>query len=130
MYEGVGISALRLPGGGGAIAPAYAVTNGVAIIASSPEEIRDAIDARSRHRAVTSSPNFTNAMAATGTRGTGLVYVDVRGVAAAIRRSLPPDLAAEFDRDVAPNLAPVRAFAVTSTGSTREMSVRMFLAIG
>jgi hypothetical protein len=116
-YHGVSISSIQIPGDVG-IEPAYAVVNDAGIVAASPEAVRAVIDAH-EGGGLSSEGDFEAALAAVGGMDESLVYVNVADVASAVREALPPDERAQFDRDIAPNLAPLEAFV---TGGESDSS--------
>lgn len=129
-YRGVTISFLRVPDLEGlGISPTYAVTDGVAIIASSPQEARAVIDANADGTGVASVERFTGTVGDSSETSAALFYIDVEAVAKAVRQSLSASEAKEFDEDVAPNLEPVKAFGTTSTASSTRVSGRLFVLI-
>ena len=56
-----------------------------------------------------------------------VLYVAIKDAAAAVRGQLPPDVRAGYDKDVAPNLQPLRAFILTSKQQPDRLSERFFL---
>jgi uncharacterized protein DUF3352 len=128
-YHGVTITsfsndALRSVG----VAPAYAVLDGAAAVATSPDEIRALIDTEASGDDVRSATVYSQA-AATVPADEGFVFFDVQAIAATVRENLPPELQASFDRDVAPNLAQVGAFAMGADSTLERDTLRMFLLI-
>jgi len=87
-------------------------------VAASPEALRAVIDAHEGW-GLSSEGDFKMALAAVGGMDESLVYVNVADVASAVREALPPDERAQFDRDIAPNLAPIKAFV---TGGESDSS--------
>jgi hypothetical protein len=129
-YKGVAITWFSVPDlVAVGVAPAFAVTDGMAIIASSPEEVKDLIDARDGGGNITSAARFQQAIAHGDIENVGMFYVDIEAVVAAIRDSLSPQEQASFDEDVRPNLDPLKAFIFTATGSPERSTVRTFLLI-
>jgi hypothetical protein len=110
------------------ISPAYAVGKGMAVVASSPEEVKSILDARAGTN-ITASPNYAAAIADSVPNATSLFYVDVESVAAAVRDQLPPDEQATYDADVGPNLRHLKAFVFSGSSTTDHQTVRMFLLV-
>jgi hypothetical protein len=128
-YRGVSISFLPVTKGGPAgLTPAYAVTAGMGILGSSPEEVRAVIDARAEGSNITSSQNFIDAVGARD-RSPGMIYVDLERIVSSIRQSMPPEVQARFDAETGKDLAPLRAFILTSTNGPDRSSARLFLLI-
>jgi hypothetical protein len=111
------------------VEPAFTVARGMAILASSRAEARAVLDAGATGRAITSSPSYRAAIARVDARNHFLLYVDVEAVTRDVRRALPPEALAEFERDAAPNLEPVKAFVMTATGARDRTTLRMFTLI-
>jgi hypothetical protein len=130
-YRDVSISFLEVPDlVQQGIEPAYAVTGGVAILASSPSEIHKMLDARAdAGTAIGASANFKTAFAHAGPSGTSIMYADIEAIARAIRSSLPADERQAFDRDTQPNLAPFKAFVFAGETALDHVSLRIFVLI-
>jgi hypothetical protein len=129
-YQGVTITSFPIPelslfG----VTPAYAVTDGMAIVASSPEEIKDLIDASRGGSNITASDRFQQALGHAEVENTAIYYVDIEAVTAAIRDALPPEQQASFDADIGPNLEALKAFIFTTSGTVERSTGRMFLLI-
>lgn len=131
-YRGVGISfmsesALAEQG----VQPAYAVTGGVAILATSPEEIHRILDAHSASatKGIQAAANFKEAVPHAGEGGSALFYVDVEAVVGVVRGAMGPEAQQAFDRDTAPNLRPVKAFVFSQSTTADHVSMRIFLLI-
>ncbi|HYM49279.1 MAG TPA: DUF3352 domain-containing protein [Candidatus Limnocylindrales bacterium] len=130
VYKGVTIvtfpvSGLNAPG----IAPSFAVTNGIGIVASSPAEIHDLIDAHSSGTSIAQATNFAATRAATFANPQSFLYVDVTATASAILSYVPAAQRGSYDSQVAPNLAPVKAIMVASNGQPDRISERVFVLI-
>jgi hypothetical protein len=108
--------------------PAYAVVDGVGIVATSPEEIHQLIDTEASGDDVRSAPVYTSATASVPTQES-VFFLDVQAIAATVREQLPPDAQATYDRDVAPNLAPITAFVLGVESDEHHQTVRMLLQI-
>jgi hypothetical protein len=129
-YEGTTIfylddPALRAAG----FVPAYAVVDGVGVIATSPEEIHQLIDTKSSGEDVRSTSLYTAATASVPT-AESVFFLDVHAVASAVRAELPAEAQAFYDEEVGPNLEPLTAFVVGGESDERHQGVRMFLHIG
>ena len=128
-YRGTTITSLPVPGLGDAgVAPAYAVLDGVAVMGSSPSEVRAAIDAHAGGTRITGAPGFTAAGAYAP--GSPVLYLDLQRIRAAVERALPAEMRPEYDRDLRANLAALRSLRITRQGSGAEATERAFLAIG
>jgi hypothetical protein len=128
-YKGVTITSFDWPPlRSSGFQPAYAVVDGAGVIATSPQEIHQLIDTQASGTDVRSSPVFTSATAKVPT-SEGFFFLDIQAIAGTVRQSLPPEAQAAYDRDVAPNLAPIHAFVVGSESDEQHQTVRMFLQI-
>ena len=128
-YQGVKISYLDDPAlASSGLMPAYAVMDRAGVIATSPQEIHQLIDTQASGEDVRTAPVFSSATA-TVPSTEGVFFLDVQAIAATVRENLPPDAQAIYDRDVAPNLAPVTALVFGSESDEQHERVRMFLQI-
>ncbi len=129
QYQGVTITSWQAPSDSFIpVSPAYAVTDGMAIVALSPDEIKGVIDAKGGTN-ITDSVNYQAAQAAAVSNTTSVFYVDVEAVAAAVRDQLPADARETYDANVQPNLQHVKAFLMTGGGSIDHQSLRMFVLV-
>ncbi len=109
-------------------APAYAVMEGTGVLATSPQEIHQLIDTNASGQDVRTAPAYSSATATVPT-AESVFFLDVQAIASTIRENLPPQEQAVYDRDVAPNLAPITAFVVGSESDEQHQRIRMFLQI-
>jgi hypothetical protein len=120
-YEGATISYLRLPD---AMAedpePAYAVTDGMAIIATSPDEIKKLIDAHGGSQ-ITSSPNYEAAISHADAQNSGMFYLDIEAILQAV--------SVDDGGETANSLKPLKAMVVTGGGSSEEPTATVFILI-
>lgn len=129
-YKGVPITSFPISGlGVTGLAPSFAVTQGVGIIASSPAAIRSLIDAHSGGTTIARAANFAAVKAATFADPQNFLYVDVSETVDAILSYVPPAQRGTYDREVAPNLAPVKAVMIASQGQSDRLSERVFVLI-
>jgi len=127
-YQGVKISSLSIPSAEQyGIVPAYAVAKDMALIATSPEEIKKLIDAKGGSN-VTSAPSFVAAMKHAQMQNTGLFYADIQNILGGIDAAVPPEDQVAF-RTVKMNLAPLKALIVTSSESGKLQAADMFILI-
>jgi hypothetical protein len=107
---------------------AYAVVGDVAVVATSPDQVEAVLDARASGSTISSDPGFTTAIANVPASD-GVLYVDVPAVVASARQQLPPEVAADFDRQVAQNLAPIEAVVAGSENGPDEQRGRLLIRI-
>ncbi|MFL5796496.1 MAG: DUF3352 domain-containing protein [Actinomycetota bacterium] len=125
-YHGVTIKSVEADPSIG-LAPAWAVTDGVAILATTPDEVRAAIDAHSGND-VTAAPNFQAAAARVQLDNQEVLYVDVGAVLDAVEAQTSPDALGEFRR-VTENVRPVKATILTAATDGDVIKVRWFFLI-
>jgi hypothetical protein len=128
--KGVQISSIPLSGLDSAgVEPSWAVSDGWAIVGSSPGEVRAALDSHASGTSITTSPTYTAVTGHLGQNSNAMTYLDVSAIAAAIRGVLPPQQQAAYDRDVAPYLAPVKALGVSSQNASDHTTFGVFVLI-
>jgi uncharacterized protein DUF3352 len=111
------------------VVPAYAVANGMGILASSPDEVKAILDAHENGPTIDEGSNFRPVTRHADVENNGMFFADVEAIVRAIRDSLPPDDQQRFDQEVQPNLEPVRAFVQTTRNDPDHSTVRMFVLI-
>jgi hypothetical protein len=116
--KGVTIRFVASPTPGPGIQPAYAVTNGMGIVGTSPQEVRAVIDTRAGGPSVASAPSFVAAISHGSTQG-DVVYVDFQSLFDMIGSG-----------DVSGNLKPLRTLILTGHQTPDLVSQRLFIAIG
>jgi hypothetical protein len=104
----------------GSIHPAYTVTDGMAIIGLSLDEVEAVIDAHGGSN-VTSTANFKSATAQTGV-SKFLLYVDLEAILQKERSTTSSQEAA--------NLAPLKSLAMSQTSGSDYATAVIFLSIG
>jgi hypothetical protein len=102
------------------LAPAYAMLDGAAVIASNPAEIRKLIDTKAAGSDVTTSAAYARALARVP-KGASSFYVDVEGIVSEVGGLLPPD--------VRQNLEPVKSLVAGSDDSSTRSNARFFIEI-
>jgi hypothetical protein len=107
----------------------YAVVDGVAMLASSPDQLILAIDTmRGDAGSITSDDGFNDAVGRVP-GSDGLMYVDVAGILDAVRNDLPPLEREMFEGLVAPNFEPIKAIVAGSQSGERRQTSRFFILI-
>jgi hypothetical protein len=106
----------------------YAVIEGAGVIALTPDAMHAVIDAQQGGDGITTSSAYADAMDGMPD-GSVSVYVDIDGIADAIRATIPPDQAAEFDRFAGETMDHLDSFVVGSEQSEEHVHVRMFLRV-
>ncbi len=91
QYRDVVITSWISPGigqlGAGVFAPAYAVLDGMGILASTPDEVKAIIDAHKGGAIIASDPTYQTASAASIANPSAIIYVDVARLVEGIRQS-------------------------------------------
>jgi hypothetical protein len=129
QYKGVEIASIDDPALAQlGLAPAYAVVDGAGVIATSPEEIRQLIDTEASGQDIRTVSVYSSATASVPSTES-VFFLDVQGIATTVRKNLPPQAQAIYDRDVAPNLAPISALVIGSESDEQHQRIRMFLQI-
>jgi hypothetical protein len=127
VYKGVKINVLATGPSGLPVAPAYAIVGHAAVVTTSMQEMQRIVDASGGGANITTSPAFVEARKEVPAGS--LFFLDVTRATTDVRAALPPDRQAQFDRDVAPNLAHV-AYLISGSASTAESSrFRVFVRI-
>jgi hypothetical protein len=127
-YKGVKITSIQPdPSSDEEFVPTWAVTDGVAIIATSPAEMKAVIDAH-QGEDITDDATFQEAAAQVDLEGSPLAYIDVRRVVTAYVAALPDF----FKDDLGPtldNVKPVKATILSAGGDGDVTTVRWFFLI-
>ncbi len=128
--QGVTISSVPVSGvGGSAVVPSWAVSNGWAIIGSSPAEVRAVLDSHAAGSTITTSPTYQAVTSHTGTSNNGMLYVDIPSVLSAIRKALPPDAQTSYDSTGAPYLNHFGAVAFSEQNASDHVTFTLFVGI-
>ncbi len=107
--------------------PAWAVVDGVGIVASAPQALEAAIDAHGGSD-VTTGERFEQAAGHVDLDSKAILYVDVGGVLEAVRATVPADLQADFDQGVE-NVRPLKAVVLSATSSGDSAEEQLFFLI-
>jgi hypothetical protein len=129
QFGTVTISYLPLEDGPPGFEPAYAISDGVAILGSSRDRVKAVLQAHQQSNGVVETELYKDAAGEADTDSGFLFYVNVERIRSAIRDSLSPEDQSDFDSNVAPNLAHFSSFIVTAKGDRDHQAVRMFLVI-
>jgi Protein of unknown function (DUF3352) len=128
--NGVTISSVPVSNAGGSgVQPSWAVSNGWAIIASSPAEVRAVLDSHASGSTISTSPNYQAVASHVGTSNNGMLYVDVPAVLRAIRTALPPSAQASYDSGAAPYLNHFGAVELATRNASDHMTFTLFVQI-
>ncbi len=127
-YKGVTIKSLQssTPSDSG-IAPSWAVTDGVAIVGTTPDDVKAAIDAHAGDD-ITSSSTFKEAAARIDLNNGSLFYADVSKILDAVEQQMPSGDLAGFQQ-VTANLRPVKATILQSGLGGDVLTVRWFFLV-
>ena len=126
-YEGVQVHTFVDLVNDSPIQPSYAVIDGAGVVGLDRDVIRAVVDAQDGD-GIASSPAYIEAMKAVPA-GNGTFYVDIDGIADAIRAQLPPDLAGEFERSAGETMDNIDSLVVGTEQSEDHVHVRVFVRI-
>jgi hypothetical protein len=128
--QGVTISSVPLAAVADAgVQPSWAVSDGWAIVGSSPDEVRAVLDSHESGSTINKSPTFKAITSHVATSNNGMFYLDVPAVVSAIRKVLPPDAQASFDSKVAPYLNPIGAVGLSGQTASDHITFTLFVQI-
>jgi hypothetical protein len=111
------------------IQPSWAVVHGWIIAASSPEQVKAAIDGDRNGSTLTANPNYTAVMGQVGSRNNGALYLDIQQMLSVVRSTLSADDQRNFDTNVAPDLKPLKAFGAAVHNASDHVTINMFTLI-
>ena len=127
-HGGVSVTTLVDPTNSTPFAFSYAIVDGAGVIGASPEAIVAVIDTAAGGASAASSTVYQDAMSAVP-KGATSVYVDIDGLADAIRSQLPADQVASFDAQTGDTMDHLDAFVMGTDASGNSQHVRMFLRV-
>jgi hypothetical protein len=134
-YRGVAINTwtsdvLGQLGAGAALAPSYAVLDGMGILASTPGEVKAIIDAHKDGATIASDQSYKTASAASIANPSAIMYIDIARLVEAIRQSSLLDAAhLQVDSQAYARVAPLRATILTSASQPDRATERFFIII-
>jgi hypothetical protein len=103
---------LSLPSG--KLELAFAVTDQVVVIGSSPDFVKHVLDTDAG-TSIASTDSFKSAAGRVGADVTGLTYLDITSIRELAEGKMPADELAKYKKDVQPFLVPFDSFAASST---------------
>ena len=110
-------------------APSWAVSPKLGTIGTTPDQVFAVIKAGNPQNSITTNAAYAAALREVDQNPDSALYLAIKNAAAALRGQLPADARAGYDKDVAPNLQPLRAFMLTSKTQSDRLSERFFLEI-
>jgi hypothetical protein len=129
-YRGVTITTYQVPGLASlGVSPAYAVSDGMAVLGSFPQEVRDILDTKATGDDIRSAQRYRQVVNRLDDPNGFLTYVDVEAGVQAVRNALPPSEQPSFDAEVSQNLEPARRFGMSLLSTDELVSFRLFLVI-
>ena len=127
---GATISTLTFPSDfESAYQPSWSVYKGWIIIGSSAQQIKAAVDADRGGATLATNPDYVAVMSQVGASNNGSMFIDIQPLLSVIRATLSPDDQSNFDRDIAPNLKPFKAFGVATHNASDHVSINVFTLI-
>jgi len=129
-YRGVTITSMPISGIGPQdhFLPAFAVLDGMGVLASNPAELKAIIDAHKDHTAITRDATYAGAAGASLTNPASVVYLDLAKIVKAIQSAPAGSAVGSLHLKTDKNLTPLRAFILTSDSSADGM-VERFVVI-
>jgi hypothetical protein len=124
-YKGVTIESIKPPNAG--VEPAWAVTDNVAIIGTTPDDVKAAIDAHAGSD-ITSSSTFQQAAARIDLSNGSLFYADISKILDAVEQQVPSGELGGF-QEVYANLRPLKATILQSGLDGDVLTVRWFFLV-
>src|SRR6202165_2843000 len=134
-YRGVVITSWASPllgqlGAGETFIPSYAVLDGMGILASTPAEVKAIIDAHKGAATIASDATYKTASAASLTKPSAIVFVDVAKLLNAIRQSpLGSQTGLGSSSTLGANADPFKAVIVTAASQADRSTERFFVII-
>src|SRR5437899_4241454 len=115
-YRGVTITTMAISGIGSQdhFLPAFAVLDGMGILASTPTELKAIIDAHTDHTAITRDATYGAAATASLSNPASVFYLDLAKIVKAIETAPAGSSVQVFHLKATANLTPLRAFMLTS----------------
>lgn len=115
-YRGVAITTMTIPGISlqDHFVPAFAVLDGMGVLASTPGELRAIIDAHKDNRAITTDATYAAAARASLPDPSAVFYIDLGKILKAIQAAPVGSAANSLHLKTGSNLAPLKGFIVTS----------------
>ena len=115
---------------GGALAPSYAVLDGMGILASTADEVKAIIDTHKDGATIASDQTYKTASAASIVNPSAIVYVDIAKLLDAIRKSpLGSQSGLGVDTKAYANVEPLGAMMLTSASQADRVAERFFVII-
>jgi hypothetical protein len=114
----------------GALAPSYAVLDGMGILASSPDEAKAIIDTHKGGATIASDATYKTASGASLANSSAIIYLDIAKLVAGIRQSpLGAQAGLGAGSTTSANVEPLRAFLLTAASRGGQALERFFLLI-
>jgi hypothetical protein len=123
VHDGVSIRSAEVAVGvePQSVQPAYAVSDGMGILATSYRQVEAVLDAHAGGASITTSPTYLDARSHAGPALGSLLYLDLS--------KLLSGVTAGSDSSLAANLAPLRALVVAGSRPSGRVAERSFLLI-
>ena len=132
-YRGVVITSWTSPTLGqlgGALAPSYAVLDGMGILASTPDEAKAIIDAHKNGTTIASDATYKTASAASLAKPSAIVYLDIAKLVDALRKSpFGAQAGLKSGSTLSANADPLKAVIITATSDADKASERFFVIV-
>lgn len=130
QYDGADITSVAPSTGASGFQPSWTVVHGWIIAASTPDQVKAAVDADHSGHNVTGNAGYAAVMSQVGGgSNNGALFVDVQPLLSAIRATMPGDVQSQYDSNVAPNLKPLKAFGLAVHNAADHVSINLFTLI-
>jgi len=129
-YRGTDITTLTLSPAltSQGVAPSWAVSGHMAIVASNPQEMRSVLDAAAGTN-VTTSPRFAGVIHEADIANNAMLYLDLASIETAVRAILPDQARSVYDSQVAQYLDHFTTLVLTTSNSGDRSTMRSFLRV-
>ena len=133
-YRGVVITSWASPAlaglGASALSPSYAVLDGMGILASTPAEVKAIIDTHKSGASIASDATYKSASSASLASPSGIIYLDIAKLAAAIRKSpFGSQAGLGSGSALSANVDPVKAVILTASSQADRATERFFVVV-
>jgi hypothetical protein len=133
-YRGVAITSWTSAAlgslGAGALSPSYAVLDGMGILGSTPAEVKAIIDAHKDGATIAADSTYKTASAASLSRPSAIIYLDIAKLVEAIRTSpLGAQAGLKSGSALSANVQPVKAVIITATSDADKATERFFVIV-
>lgn len=130
-YRGVSINTVNIPrrDSGGRFVPSYAVVDGMGVLASTPAELRQVIDAHKDHNALTKDGTYAAAARASLAHPSAVFFLDLAKLVKVIEGAPSGMLGKPLDARTRANLSPLKAVMVSAQSGADGVLERLVVFV-